>query len=154
MLSHKESGTKYLRLPSHLKDPQALQHSCDSHSHPQLITATLLPFLHTKIEMITNVDVGAQHNELAISAINLNAESQGKPSLTYYRLFYLGKPVSEFSCKACHNSLGRLPPVRCGRCSPFADGLGISERKIVGFSQLADGITVGEYLVERVGLCC
>ena len=104
--------------------------------------------------MFTNIDAGAQYNELAISAINLNAESQGKSSLTYYRLFYLGKPVSEFSCKACHNGLGHVPPVKCGRCSPFADGLGIAERKIVGFSQLADGITIGEYLIERTGLCC
>ena len=106
--------------------------------------------------MIANVDIGSQYNELAISAINLNAESQaqGKSSLTYYRLFYLGKPVSEFSCKACHKSLGHIPPVKCGRCSPFADGLWISERKIVGFSQLADGITVGEYLVSRLELHC
>lgn len=156
LCSRTKSEVKYLRLPSHLKDPQALQHSCDSHSHPQLNTPTDFPFLNTKIEMITNIDAGAQYNELAISAINLNAESQaqGKSSLTYYRLFYLGKPVSEFSCKACHKTLGHMPPVRCGRCSPFADGLGIAERTIVGFSQLADGITVGEYLVERVELCC
>lgn len=107
--------------------------------------------------MITNVDTGAQHAELAFRTINLNAESdqaQGTSPLTYYRLFYLGKPVSEFSCKACHKGLGHMPPVKCGRCSPFADGLGTSERTIVGFSQLTDGITVGEYLVSRVeGRC-
>ena len=103
--------------------------------------------------MITNVDTGVQHTELAISAINLNAGShpaQGTSPLTYYRLFYLGKPVSEFSCKACHQGLGHMPPVKCGRCSPFTNGLGISERTIVGYSQIADGITVGEYLVSRV----
>ena len=103
--------------------------------------------------MITNVDTAAHHTELALSAINLNAEShqaQGTSPLTYYRFFYSGKPVSEFNCKACHKGLGHMPPVKCGRCSPFADGLGTSERTILGYSQLANGITVGEYLVSRV----
>ena len=108
--------------------------------------------------MTTNIDTGTQHIDLALRTINLNAKSpqpQGTSPLTYYRLFYLGKPVSEFSCKACHNGLGHTPPVKCGRCSPFGDAGGVAERKVVGFSQLADGITVGEYLVERVeGRCC
>ena len=43
-----------------------------------------------------------------------------------------------------------MPPVKCGRCGPFADGGGVAERRVVGFAQLADGITVGEYLVSRV----
>ena len=159
VLSHKEIEikVKYLHLPSRLKAPQFLQTPCGSHSHPQLTTATVPPFLHTEIGMITNVDTRAQHTELPIRSINLNAESQAqgkKSSLTYYRLFYLGKPVSEFSCKACHNGLGHMPPVQCGRCSPFADGLGTSERTILGYSQLADGIIVGEYLVSRVEVYC
>ena len=148
----KKSRLKYRRLPSHLKAPQSLRFPLDLHPH-QLTTATVPPFLRAEIGMITNVDTRAQHTELAIRSINLNAESQAQgkqSSLTYYRLFYLGKPVSEFSCKACHKGLGHMPPVKCGRCCPFADGLGTLERTILGYSQMADGITVGEYLVSRV----
>ena len=100
--------------------------------------------------MITDIDTGAQHTELALRLNSKRHQGPGTSPLTYYRLFYLGKPVSEFNCKACHKGLGHTPPVKCGRCSPSADGGGFLERTIVGFSQLADGITVEEYLVSRV----
>ena len=109
--------------------------------------------LYTEIKMNSNIHVGGQYSELALSAINLNGGSltQDKSSFSYYRLFYLGKPVSEFYCKACQNGLGHIAPEkcnRCDRCRAFNDNLGSSERKVVGFNQCADGITMGEYVVS------
>ena len=102
--------------------------------------------------MDSNVNVESTYSELAISAIgaiNLNAESQVQDSfsLSYYRLFYLGKPVSDFYCKTCKNGLGHMAPSRCDRCTPFAIILESSERTVVGFKQIYNGITMGEYMV-------
>ena len=99
--------------------------------------------------MDSNVNVEGTYSELAISALNLNAESpvQDQSSLSYYRLFYLGKPVSEFYCKMCNIGLGHIAPSRCNRCRPFAKILEPLERTIVGFTQVPYGITMGEYLV-------
>ena len=102
--------------------------------------------------MDSNVNVERTYSELAISAIgaiDLNAESQVQDysSLSYYRLFYLGKPVSDFYCKTCNNRLGHMAPSGCNRCIPFAIILGTSERTVVGFTQVYNGITMGEYMV-------
>ena len=108
--------------------------------------------------MSPHLNIGGQYSELAISAINLNADThrtQGKssPPFSYYRLFYLGKPVSEFYCKACQNGLGAVAPDRCERCRPFVvvgggENMGSVERVVVGFSQVADGIAMGEYSIS------
>ena len=102
--------------------------------------------------MHSNLKVGGQYSELAISAINLNAgsQTQDKSSLSYFRLFYLGKPVSEFYCKTCDNGLGHIAPNKCDRCKPCAGILGSLERSIVGFTQLANGIIIGEYLISEI----
>ncbi len=107
--------------------------------------------------MSSNLHLGGLYNELAIGAINLNADAhrtQGKssPPFSYYRLFYLGKPVSEFYCKACQNGLGDIAPDKCERCRPFVlvaggENMGAVERVIVGFSQVAEGIAMGEYSI-------
>ncbi|KAF6227679.1 hypothetical protein HO173_012009 [Letharia columbiana] len=102
--------------------------------------------------MNSNLNLGRQYSELAISAINLNAESQAqdKSSLSYYRLFYLGKPVSEFYCNACQRTLGHIAPDKCDRCAPFAGNLRSLERKAVGFTQLPNGAMLGNYLVSEI----
>ena len=99
--------------------------------------------------MNSNLNLEGQCNELGISSINLNAESQAqdKSSLSYYRFFYLGKAVSEFYCKACKNGLGHIAPDKCDRCRPFAENLQSSNRKVIGYTQVPNGIMVGEYLV-------
>ena len=84
--------------------------------------------------------------------MNLDADhqKQGKSSLVYYRLFSSGKPATVFQCKACNNSLGQMVPDKCDRCEPFAvKRLASSERKIVGYVQLADGIVMGEYMLVK-----
>lgn len=100
--------------------------------------------------MDSNLNVRGQYSELAIRAINLNAKSPApnKSFLSYYRLFHLGTPVSEFYCKACSSDLGLVAPDKCGRCRPFAENLGSLERKVVGFTPLANGTIMGEYLVS------
>lgn len=97
-----------------------------------------------------HINVGGQYSELAISAINLNADSQAqdKSFLSYYRLFYSGKPVSEFYCKTCKNGLGHTAPSKCDRCGPFTRNLESLERIVVGFTQVPNGITMGEYQVS------
>ena len=107
--------------------------------------------MYTDIEMGFSLDVGEQYNELAIGAIDLNAGSQvqGKFSFSYYRLFHLGKPVSEFYCKTCNNGLGHMALDKCDQCRPFARTMMSLERKIVGFTQLANGATVAEYMVSE-----
>lgn len=91
-------------------------------------------------------------SDLGIGAMNLGAGSQnpGTSPLVYYRLFSSGKPVSVFQCKACNNSLGHMVPDRCDRCEPLAARtVAASERKIVGYVQLADGIVMGEYMFAK-----
>lgn len=88
-------------------------------------------------------------NELAIGSIDLNADSQAscKSPFFYYRLFSAGNPISEFYCKLCNNSLGHIPPHKCDRCRIAVEDIGCSERKVVGFTQLTNGIVMGEYLI-------
>lgn len=113
------------------------------------ITARSSRLLHTEIKMNSNLDVGGQSSVLAISAINLNAESHQDTSfLSYYRVFSAGKPVTEFCCKACGKELGNVAPEKCHRCRPFVENLRSYERKVVGFVQLPNGDMVGEYLVS------
>lgn len=91
-------------------------------------------------------------NELAIGSIDLNANSQApcKSPFFYYRLFSAGNPISEFYCKLCNNSLGHIPPHKCDRCRISVGGIGCSERRVVGFTQLTDGIMMGEYLIMTI----
>lgn len=104
--------------------------------------------------MTSTTNPKSTYTELAISAINLNADSdsdsqpQAQSSLYYYRLFYLGRPVSEFYCKACSNGLGHIAPSKCDRCRPFCKSMEALERTVVGFTQAANGILVGEYLIS------
>lgn len=102
--------------------------------------------------MTPDLKIGGHYSELAISAINLNAESQApeKSSLSYYRLFRSGKPVSEFYCKACEKRLGPIAPTKYDRYGPFTATLGSMERRCVLFAQRANGIVVGEYLVSEI----
>lgn len=147
---HKASKLKFLRSP--------IPHGLSSVATPLATQSSSTPaakssqHLYTEIKMDSNFNIGRQCNELAIGAINLNAGSQAqdKSSLSYYRLFYTGKPVSEFCCKACNNGLGHIAPDKCYRCRAFAGNLESSERKVVGFTQLASGIMMGEYLVSGV----
>ena len=94
------------------------------------------------------------NDELAIGSIDLNADSQTpcKSPFLYYRLFSSGNPISEFYCKLCDNSLGLTPPDKCDRCRISVEGIGRSERKVVGFTRLADGIVMGEYLFTTIAL--
>lgn len=100
--------------------------------------------------MDSNVNVEGTYSELAISAINLNVESevQYQSSLSYYRLFHLGKPVSEFCCKTCKTGLGHTAPSKCDRCRPYTKSLQSLERTVVGFTQIQNGIVMGEYLLS------
>ena len=107
---------------------------------------------YTKVKMDSNINVEDTYRELAISAIgaiNLNAESQvqDNSSLSYSRMFHLGKPISDFYCKRCNNGLGHIAPSRCNRCRPFTKNLESVERTVVGFRQIHNGITIGEYFV-------
>lgn len=117
---------------------------------PRRTTAGILSAAIPRTEMKSDLNLGGQCSELAISALNLNAESQAqdKSFLSYYRLFYLGKAVSEFYCKACKSGLGHVAPDKCDRCRPCAEKLQSLERKVVGFTQVPNGIMVGEYLVS------
>lgn len=94
------------------------------------------------------------NTELAIGSIDLNADShppRKSPcsffSFSYYRLFSAGNPISEFYCQRCNNSLGYIPPHRCDRCRTSVGDIGCSERRIVGFTPLTDGVMMGEYLI-------
>lgn len=98
--------------------------------------------------MDLNPNVEGQSSELAISAINLNAESHQETFLlSYYRVFSAAKPITEFCCKACGTELGNVPPDKCHRCRPYAENLQSYERKVTGFTQLPNEDMVGEYYV-------
>ena len=149
---HKASELKYLRFSSHLGLPKRCNTLSDAiiFGPRSNITARSSGLLYTGTEMNSDLNVGGQYSELAISAINLNAESQGQDnsSLAYCRLFSSGKPVTEFYCKACQESLGHLAPDNCGRCRPYAENLGSLERMVVGFTQFANEVVMGEYLIS------
>lgn len=60
---------------------------------PRRTPAGILSAAIPRTDMDSDLNLGSQYSELAISALNLNAESQAqdKSFLSYYRLFYLGK---------------------------------------------------------------
>lgn len=128
-------------LPSHPRQNRP----CRTFSLPYYINTK-----HTQTNMTSTINPKSTYTSLSISAINLNADSQlpDQSTLSYYRLFYLGKPVSEFYCKTCSNALGHIAPSKCDRCRPVAKNMESLQRTVVGFTQAVDGISVGEYLVS------
>ena len=72
--------------------------------------------------------------------------------LRYCRLFNFGFPISGFYCRVCRNYLGHTVPLKCDTCRPLFENLGFVERRVIGFTRLADELWVGKYEVMAIVL--